>query len=255
MRQNEAMPLDKIAALRSTALFGSLDKNELSFLASRAKEQVLPQGTVLFFAHEQAKGLYVVVQGSVKAFRTYPDGREQVIHVEGNGGTLAELAVFDEGTYPATAVTEQDSVLLFLRSKDVLQLCEEHPRLTLKMLKVMAGRLRRHAEMVELLSLRDVSQRVARLLLMEARAHGIQSGNGWELTAAPSHQQLASRIGSVREVITRSMALLRRRGLITQRRGQLTIPDSKALELYALYGALREKAGRTLHTGRRNPVA
>jgi CRP/FNR family transcriptional regulator len=100
------------------------------------------------------------------------DGREQVIHVERAGATIAELPVFDEGAYPSTAAAEEDTTVLFIDKHDVRQLCLEHPKITLAALKVLAGRLRRCAELVEALSLREVGQRLARFLLAEARRSG-----------------------------------------------------------------------------------
>lgn len=93
-----AMATDKIAALRGTALFGSLADEELRALAALAVERRLAREEVLFIAGEEARGLYVVVSGAVRAFRAGADGREQVIHTERAGATLAEVPVFDDGT-------------------------------------------------------------------------------------------------------------------------------------------------------------
>lgn len=95
--------MDKIAALKRTALFGGLDERALHALAARAVERRLARGEVLFLAGEAARGLYVIVEGSVRAFREGVDGREQVIHVERAGATVAEVPVFDDGPFPATA--------------------------------------------------------------------------------------------------------------------------------------------------------
>src|SRR3954468_10727028 len=108
------MATDKIAAIRRTVLFGSLADDELRALAARAVERRLAREEVLFIAGEEARGLYVVVSGAVRAFRSGPDGREQVIHTERAGAILADVPVFDDGTYPATVVADEDSILLFI---------------------------------------------------------------------------------------------------------------------------------------------
>ena len=82
------MATDKIAALRGTALFGSLADKELRALAALAVERRLAREEVLFIAGEEARGLYVVVSGAVRAFRAGADGREQVIHTEGPGKSV-----------------------------------------------------------------------------------------------------------------------------------------------------------------------
>src|SRR4051794_17812247 len=191
------MATDKIAALRATVLFGSLTNEELRDLASLCTERKLSREEVLFIAGEEARGLYVVVSGAVRAFRAGADGREQVIHTERAGATLAEVPVFDNGTYPATAVADEDSVLLFIAKEDVRAVCREQPGIALAALELLAGRLRRHAELVEALSLRAVGQRLARLLLTEANERGERTAGGTSFDIIATNGQIAARVGTV----------------------------------------------------------
>jgi CRP-like cAMP-binding protein len=140
------MAMDKISALRRTVLFGGLSDDEMRALADRAVEQKLARGAILFIAGEEARGFYVIVEGAVRAFRESFDGREQVIHVERAGATIAEVPMFDDGTYPSTVAAEEDSVILFIDKRDVRSLCLNHPNIALAALKVLAGRLRSCAE-------------------------------------------------------------------------------------------------------------
>jgi len=227
------MTLDKIAALRRTRLFEELDEKTLSVLAERAFERRFQKDEVLFVAGEEARGLYVIVEGAVRAFRGSLDGREQVIHVERAGATIAEVPVFDDGTYPSTAAAEEDTTVLFIDRRDVRLLCLEHPEITLAALKVLAGRLRRCAELVEALSLREVGQRLARFLLAEARRSGTPTENGMSVNLTQTNQQIAARIGSVREVVSRAFTRLQHDGLIIVEGRRLIIPDEAALETFA----------------------
>ncbi len=107
----------KIAIFKQTELFGGLDEVVLSALAKHAVRKRLERNEILFLAGEPAKGLYVIECGSVRAFRTSADGREQVIHVERAITTIAEVPVFDDGNYPSTAAAEEPStVFLSIRS-------------------------------------------------------------------------------------------------------------------------------------------
>jgi len=155
------MTLDKVTALKRTKLFAELNDSTLRMLADRAIERTFQKDEVLFIAGDDVTGMYVIVQGSVRAFRVGLDGREQVIHVERAGATIAELPVFDEGTYPSTAAAEELTTALFIDKRAVRSLCMEHPEISLAAIKVLAGRLRRCAELVEALSLREVGQRFA----------------------------------------------------------------------------------------------
>jgi CRP/FNR family transcriptional regulator len=230
------MTLDKIAALKRTKLFEELDEKTLSVLAERAFERQFQKDEVLFVAGEEARGLYVIAEGAVRAFRVSLDGREQVIHVERAGATIAEVPVFDDGTYPSTAAAEEDTTVLFIDKRDVQHLCLEHPEITLAALKVLAGRLRRCAELVEALSLREVGQRLARFLLAEARRSGTPTENGISINLSQTNQQIAARIGSVREVVSRAFTRLQHDGLIIVEGRRLIIPDEAALETFAGQG-------------------
>jgi CRP/FNR family transcriptional regulator len=227
------MTTDIITALRRTALFGGLADEELRALATRSAERRLVREEMLFVAGEEARGLYVVVSGAVRAFRAGADGREQVIHTERAGATLAEVPVFDNGTYPATAVADEDSVVLFISREDVRAVCREQPGIALAALELLAGRLRRHAELVEVLSLRAVGQRLARLLLAEARARGERSGGAVSLEIGATNAQIAARVGTVTEVVSRALARLHQDGLILLNNRRVTITDEDMLAAYA----------------------
>ncbi len=227
------MITDRIAALGQTALFSELDDKELRALAERTIERRLSRGEVLFVAGEEAAGLFVIVSGALRAFREGADGREQVIHVERAGATIAELPVFDDGPYPSTVAAEEETTVLFLAKRDVRALCLEHPEISLAALKMLAGRLRKCAELVETLSLREVDQRLARFLLSEARSRGKRSANGIELTLKLTNQQIAARIGSVREVVSRALARLQQSNLILVEGRRVSIQNEESLAVFA----------------------
>lgn len=227
------MTLDKMAALKRTKLFAELDDSTLRMLADRAVVRAFEKDEVLFLAGEDATGMYVIVKGSVRAFRVSLDGREQVIHVERAGATIAELPVFDGGAYPSNAAAEELTTTLFIAKRDMRTLCLAHPEISFAALKVLAARLRRCAELVEALSLREVGQRLARFLVNEARQSGARTDHGLVLTLTQTNQQIAARIGSVREVISRAFTRLQHERLIIIEGREVIIPDEAALEAFA----------------------
>ena len=218
----------KAAALVQSHLFAGSPPEALESLANLAEYRLLVRGAMLFLAGEPARGLFIVVSGSIRAFRVNASGREQTIHVESAGATLAEVPVFDDGNYPANAIAEETSGVLYLSKADVQGFLIENPAVALNALRLMARRLRRHAELADSLALKDVGQRLARLLLTEARAQRTSDLNF-------SNQQLAARVGSVREVVSRNLARLAQSGLIdidARARG-IAIIDEQALERFA----------------------
>ena len=227
------MALDKTEALKRTKLFQELDDDALRSVAERAFERRYQKNEVLFVVGEVVRGMYVIVEGAVRAFRVSSDGREQVIHVERAGATIAEVPIFDDGAYPSTAAAEEQTVTLFIDKHDVRRLCLQHPEIMLTALKLLAGRLRRCAELVEALSLREVGQRLARFLLAEARRSGTRTDDGISVNLTQTNQQIAARVGSVREVVSRAFTRLQHDGLIVFDGRRLIIRDEAALESFA----------------------
>lgn len=218
----------KFKALKKTELFGSLSQVELRVLAAACVNHKLKKGEILFRAGENSKGLYVIVQGSLRAFRENAEGREQVIHVEKAVTTIAEVPVFDDQPYPSTVMAEEDSEVLFISKSDMRRFCLKHPAIALAALKVLAGRLRKTAELVQSLSLMEVDQRLALYLLQEFKDRG---GKGWKL---PTNSAIASRLGSVREVVSRAFSKLMEKGFISiDARRQAVLLDEKGLRDHA----------------------
>lgn len=227
------MSKEKIEALQSTSLFAGLGEAELQALAERAITHKLNRGDILFIAGDEARGLYVIVEGALRAFRESVDGREQVIHVERAGATIAEVPVFDDGNYPSTVAAEEDSVVLFIDKRDVKRLCVTHPQIALAALKLLAGRLRHSAQLIETLSLHEVDQRLAKFLLAEAKRRGKRQGSGVTVELVLTNQQIAAHIGTVREVVSRALARLQNNELITIDGRNIHLADEETLRAYA----------------------
>jgi CRP-like cAMP-binding protein len=222
----------KTEILKQTHLFRDLSDDVLDLLASRIVEKKLDRNGILFVAEEPAAGLYVIAEGSVRAFRSGADGREQVIHVERAVTTIAEVPVFDEGAYPSTVAAEEPTRVFFIAKEDIRAISTKHPQLALAAAKLLAGRLRKCAELVESLSLREVGQRIAKLILEEAESRGSAEGSSVTFIQKLTHNQLAARIGTVREVVTRSILRMQAAGLIDVQGKTINVPDIDALRRY-----------------------
>lgn len=223
----------KVEIFKQTELFQNLDTEILSVLADHGVERNLARNEILFIAGEQAKGLYIIAEGSVRAFRTGIDGREQVIHVERAVTTIAEVPVFDDGTYPSTVSAEEPTKVYFLDKKEVLSLSLKYPQIALASTRLLAKRLRKCAELVESLSLREVGQRIAQIFLEEAEVLGIHTKEGVRFKQKLTHNQLAARAGTVREVVTRVLYRLQIKKLIIVKGKEVTIPNLEMLAKYA----------------------
>lgn len=194
-----------LETLRAVPFLRDLPETTLVEIARRAVEQVHMRGDTVFLEGEATKGLIVVREGAVKIYKTGAGGREQILEIEGPGRAVAELPLFDQGPYPASCEAVHDSVLLVVRPGDFQELLRRHPDLTRAVIASLAQRLRRMVLLVQELSLRDVRQRLIDLLRELA---GDRDSFELEL----SHQELAARIGTVREIVSRMLAKLAHEG-------------------------------------------
>jgi CRP-like cAMP-binding protein len=227
------MQITAITALQRTTLFGCLTERELADVAHRAVELHLQKGAVLFISGEQAKGVFVVVNGKIRVFQQNADGREQVMHVDTTGAVIGEVAVFDDGPYPASAVSEVEAKLLFIEKHDMLRFCVKYPALALKALRLMAARVRKHAQLVGALSFQDVAHRLACFFINEVKHAGSPVEGRVTLHLRLSNQEIASQIGSVRDVVSRTLARMKSEGWIAMNGRTLIILDLQALKAYA----------------------
>jgi CRP/FNR family transcriptional regulator, cyclic AMP receptor protein len=216
--------------LSRVLIFSGLAENELNFLAQRAVLRNYAAGQSIFGEGEPCSGLYVVESGHVRIFKSSANGREQVLSVDGPGSSIAELPVFDGGNYPASVTAIDDATLLFVSKQDFQALCLAHPQVALKVLRVVGSRLRRLVGIIEELSFTTVRHRLASFLLRIAQKEGKRSASGVEINLPASNQELASHIGTVRELVSRNLSRLQAEGILQIDGRTVTILNMKALE-------------------------
>ena len=217
-------------ALEKVPLFADLTSQELESLARRAVLRRYRPGEWLFAEGEPCEGLFVIESGEARIFKSSPGGREQVLGIETAGNSLAELPVFDGGAYPASAAALTDVTIHYIPKQDLRAFCLEHPQVALKVLKVVGGRLRHLVGVIEELSFSTVRQRFAALLLRLARSRGERTARGVEFTLPATNQELASQLGTVRELVSRNLSSLQAAGVARLEGRRVIIPEIKALE-------------------------
>jgi len=216
--------------LAKVPIFSGLTENELAFLAQRAVPRRYSAGEIVFGESEPCLGMYVVESGHIRIFKSSSGGREHVLSVDGPGSSVAELPVFDGGNYPASAAAVDDATLLFVSKQDFHALCLAHPQVALKVLKVVGARLRRLVGIIEELSFTTVRHRLASFLLKLAQREGKRTAQGIQLALPASNQELASQIGTVRELVSRNLSRLQAEGVLQLDGRHVLILDLKGLE-------------------------
>ncbi len=215
------------AALQKAQLFNELSVKETESLAVRAVRKIYAPGEMLFAEGEPCSGFYIVVTGKVRIFKMSPQGREQVLAVEGPGRSIAELPVFDGGSYPASASAVEDTEMVFISRNDFQSFCREHPEVALKVLAVVGARLRRLVDIIEELSFTTVRQRLIAYLIRASKG-ATKTVRGLALELSGSHQQIANELGTVRELVSRNLARLQAEGLLELDARHILIKDIEA---------------------------
>lgn len=214
---------------RRVPIFQGLTETEVQFLAERAVPRTYSKGELLFTEGETCTGLFIVETGRVRIFKSSPNGREQVLTVEGPGSSVAELPLFDGGNYPASTAAMVDSKIYFISKQDFHSLCLIHPQVPLKVLKIVGGRLRKLVAIIEELSFTTVRSRLISVLVRLAQS-GKKTPEGIEVQLPPSNQELASEIGTVRELVSRNLSRLQAEELIIMKAKTVIIPDLRRLQ-------------------------
>ncbi len=193
--------------LRAVPIFRGLDDAILADVASRCQEKVLLRNEVLLVEGDPPRGLFLVRQGALKIYRLGESGREQILEIEGPCRSVAELPLFDGLPYPASCAAMEDSVILHIPLREFHSLADQHPAISRAVIAALSQRLRRMVALVHELSLVDVRGRLADLILELA-------GDGEAVELPWTNQEIAARIGTVREIVSRTFSRMAREGVI-----------------------------------------
>jgi CRP/FNR family cyclic AMP-dependent transcriptional regulator len=225
---------DKMLALQRTDLFGPLSQDLLRKTADLSVIRNLAQNQILFSEHEQASALFVVARGQLRSVRQSVEGREQVLSTERPGAILAAVPVFSGGKFYSTMIADTISDVLCIEARHVHQLCHDHTELLWTLVRVLGRKVRHYAELIESLALRNVEQRLALHILNVAHERGVPFGQGCIVELTLTRTQMANRLGSAREVISRALTHLQKSGLMQMNgRRLITVTNMRALSAFA----------------------
>lgn len=226
--------MDTAGQIAGISLFAGLPDRQIRELAAIARVRSYGKGEPVFFEGEEGAGFFVVLAGRVKIFKTSPEGKEQILHMFEAGECFGEVAVFTGQGYPANALSESKSSLLFFPRSGFVDLVKREPSLALNMLAVLSMRLRRFAGLIENLSLKEVPGRLAAYLLYlgekEKDSPDIRPDVRSNVRLDISKGQLASLLGTIPETLSRILNKMNRLELIQSDGSNITILDRAALE-------------------------
>lgn len=219
----------EVEDVRAISYFAALDEQAADRLAGEmictrhaARDRIITEGL-------PAPGFYFLRSGKARIFRTGADGREQSFRIVSSGDTFGEVPVFDARPNPASVEALTECEVILIPTAAVIDTIGRYPEVAVPLLVHFARRLRSFTELVEQISLQTVPSRIARYLYQVAREEGVQTEEGVVIARDITQQDLASLVGSVREVVSRSLKVMEDEGIVVIRRREMVIRDLAAL--------------------------
>ncbi len=207
--------------------FQGIEPGIAESLAQALTLRIYEAGEALFWEREPSAGLFMLIRGAVKLFRLSPQGREVIIRLAKAGETFNEVSVFDQGNNPVNVMAIEECHVWHLSTADFQAALQQSPRMMYNAIQTLCRRARHLVQMVEELSLYRVTCRLARLIahLKPEELHGHQ-----RLT----QDELAARLGTVREVVARALRELQQMGAIRLQHGRIYVENPGLLRECAM---------------------
>ncbi|HEX5324222.1 MAG TPA: Crp/Fnr family transcriptional regulator [Capsulimonadaceae bacterium] len=219
--------MQRTEALRRVLFFKTLPQSAIDDIARSGQEIRLNKGEQLFAENERCKELIVVLSGAVKVYKVDDRGRELTLGLEEPGSSVAELPLFDGGNYPASAEAAENDTRVFLVPKPIFaELLGRYPQITTEALRAFAIRMRRLVRMVEVQALHTVQARIGSYLVRVA-------GGRSEFLLEETNEAIAGQVGTVREVVSRTLRSLKEAGAISLHGRHVTVRDPDLLRRIA----------------------
>jgi len=221
------VPID-VDVLRQIPLFATLSSGDLAHVAAMTVERHYERGDIILLEGDKGGALHYVREGVVKVFKTSVGGKEQVLRLIAAGHTFNDVPALDEGSNPASAAAMEPSVVYVIRRTELLKLIATRPEVAGAVVQTLASALRHLVALVEDLSLRHVTARVAKLLL-EQEASFQEEQHIYHLT----QQEMAALAGTARKVVGRALKELEVAGAIEMRQGRAVVLNRERLRMLA----------------------
>ena len=212
----------QLESLKSIDYFSGLNLDELDSIRKLLFEKTAERGEIILFEGEPAQALYFVISGVVKVFKTSADGKEQILYLARPGESFNDFSILYGDSNLASAEAMGPVVLYGIRKNDLEIALRDYPPIARNVIQVLSQRVERLISLVEDLSFRNVTGRVAKILLEYA-------GNGTGKRPRLTQQEMAAMAGTAREMVGRSLKVLEEEGTVRLERHRVIIADKKAL--------------------------
>ena len=216
--------------IKKLPLFSELSEKDLEGILSISAERSYKKNMLLFMEGEPGEAFYFINSGKVKIFRTSEDGKEHIIHILGPGDVFAEVTLFSNIAYPASASVYEDAVISTIRNSDLENIIRHNSELALNIIKILTRKLLFAQNKIKELAFSDVFARTANQIIKLANSYGKSTGKGILLDINISRQELAEMIGATRETVSRAISKFKKEKSITEEKDKIVILDQDKLK-------------------------
>jgi CRP/FNR family transcriptional regulator, dissimilatory nitrate respiration regulator len=214
---------DVLKALRRISYLAAMDEPFQAELAQYAQRVVVETGEILLIEGERSEAVYVVEAGWLKSSKSSLNGREHVLRFIGVGETFNEMSILTDSSNATTITALEPSVLYVIRREAVLNLLDRYPPLARLIIRKLADNIQFLLTVIEDISLRSIEARLARYLLEQSAGDTLYRPK-WATQA-----ELANYLGTVPNVLHRTLKNLEKEGLIHVERQQIKILNAEGL--------------------------
>lgn len=221
---------ETVESLKKINLFAFLNDEQLEQVAQLIIERSYKAGRIIFFENEPGEAVFFLKSGRIKITKADDDGREQILHFVNPGEMFAEVVLFGDSSYPATAEVIEDAEVQLIRNEDMDKLILDQPDIALGFLRIMAQRLRFAQRQINELALMSTTRRMASMLLFLAADQGVETGKGIKINISLTKQDLANLIGTSRETANRILSDFRRQKAVEVNKQEIIVTDKEKLK-------------------------
>lgn len=196
--------------LKQISVFASLTEEHLRKIDSISITRNYAKGRIIIMEGEPGEAFFYIKSGMIKISKLSGDGREHILHILNEGHVFAEVTLFGQSPYPATAEVLEDAQIGMIKNSDLEALIVENPEISLQLIKYLNKRLVEAQNKVRNLALYDTYGRTAQALVKLAEDYGRKTAQGIELDLGISRQELANIVGTTRETVIRVLAAFKK---------------------------------------------
>jgi CRP/FNR family transcriptional regulator len=195
-------------------IFRTLNYEELRQVNSLIRKKDYQKGSMLFLQGDRSEHLYIVRYGRVKLYETSKDGRQQIVHILEQGDFFGELSLFRDEHHSLYGEAMDDTGLCMIPKEDFKNLIKENPEISMGIMQAMSERLVTAENFIIDLTLKNVEERLASLLIMMADKQGVRTTQGIQIPLNLSRREIANLLGTTTETVSRKLTKLQSEGII-----------------------------------------